>query len=168
MERILATTAFALFLTGCATEQPKSCGWDQEIYPGDTECAREGNGEGPSAPEPAAAPDPAPEPAPEPPEPIAAPVADPEPAPAPTARPEPVTPASVPDKPEPEKPVDPAPEPEKPDYKDWAQPGDEELFEGLDPDVAAMKQMDLAARRAQAEADHEAQFGGDKAGGYNR
>lgn len=168
MERILATTAFALFLTGCATEQPKSCGWDQEIYPGDTECAREGNGEGPSAPEPAAAPEP--EPAPEPPEPVAAPVADQEPAPAPTARPEPVTPASVPDKPEPEKPVDPEPEPEpeKPRYEDWSNPLDQEVFEGLPPEVVAEKKMQIAAARARAEADHDAQFGGDKAGGYNR
>jgi len=147
---ILATTALA----GCVG-QP--CEWDDPRWGGSC-FITEGQGDGPDvAP---AAPDPAPEPAAEKPEPVAAPDR-PEPS---VSRPEP---ASVPD-PEPEKPVEPEPEPEKPDYADYANPGDDALFEGFSPEEVAMKQMDLAARRAEAEAAHDAEFGGDKPGGANR
>lgn len=156
----LAILLSTVALAGCVG-QP--CEWDDPRWGGSC-FITEGQGDGPASPA-----DPAPEAAPEPPEPAAAPVAAPEPEPAPAARPEPVTPASVPDpigaEPEPE-PVD--PEPEKPDYADYANPGDDALFEGFSPEEVAMKQMDLAARRAEAEAAHQAEFGGEKSGGSER
>lgn len=147
-------------LAGCVGQ---SCDWDDPRWEEGGACfIGEGNGNGPDAP---AAPEPA-EPAPEP---------EPEPAAKPDRparaerpdrpeRPEPVTPASVPEKPE--QPEEPEPEPEKPQYSDWANPGDEALFEGFSPEEVAMKQMDLAARRAEAEAAHQAEHG--KAGGSER